>query len=131
MAGFIAEVGDVRDYDHPCQIQKLAGLNLMENSSGKHKGQTRIIKRGRPRLRSLLYRVTFPLVGKNEEFKQLHNYYTNRSDNPLKKKQSLIALTCKLIRILFALGKKQVEYDGEKLMKDIKRNQVLNIQEAA
>jgi len=131
VAGFIAEVGDVRDYDHPRQIQKLAGLNLMENSSGKHKGQTRISKRGRPRLRSLLYRVAFPLVAKNEEFKQLHHYYTNRHDNALKKKQSLIALTCKLIRVLFALGKKQVKYDGEKLMKDIKRNQDLNIQEAA
>jgi len=131
VAGFIAEVGDVRDYDHPRQIQKLAGLNLMENSSGKHKGQTRISKRGRPRLRSLLYRVAFPLVAKNEEFKQLHHYYTNRHDNALKKKQSLIALTCKLIRVLFALGKKQVNYDGEKLMKDIKRNQDLNIQEAA
>jgi len=66
VARFIAEVGDVRDYDHPREIQKLAGFNLVENSSGKYKGQTRISKRGRLRLRSLLYRVTFPLVAKNE-----------------------------------------------------------------
>jgi len=52
--------------------------------------------------------------------------------NPLKKKQSLIALACKLIRVLFVLGKKQVKYDGEKLMNDIKRNQdVTVLQEAA
>lgn len=46
-AGFIAEVGDIKRFIHPSQIQKLAGLNLIENSSGKHKGRTSIIKRGR------------------------------------------------------------------------------------
>ncbi|MCK8828587.1 IS110 family transposase [Natroniella acetigena] len=120
VAGFISEVGDINGYAHPRQIQKLAGLNLMENSSGQHKGRTCITKRGRAKLRALLYRVMLPLVAKNEEFKTLHEYYTTRPNNPLKKKQSLIALCCKLIRILFALWKKQVEYDGEKLMKDIK-----------
>lgn len=123
VAGFISEVGDITKYKHPRQIQKLAGLNLRENSSGQHKGRTRITKRGRPKLRSLLYRVVIPLVAKNNEFRQLHEYYTTRQDNPLKKKQSMIALTCKLIRIFYALGKKQVEYDGEKLMRDIRVNQ--------
>ena len=106
MAGFLAEVGDLSHYRHPRQIQKLAGLNLKENSSGKHKGQTRITKRGRPRLRALLFRCILPLVAKNEDFKALHEEHTTRSVNPLKKKQSLIALCCKLIRNLFALGRK-------------------------
>ena len=37
IAGFIAEVGDIRRFDSPKQIQKYAGLELVENSSGKHK----------------------------------------------------------------------------------------------
>ena len=129
VAGFIAEVGDIKDYNHPKQIQKLAGLNLKEHSSGKHLGQTRITKRGRPKLRALLYRVMLPILANNQEFKQLHEYYTTRRDNPLKPKQSMIALACKLIRIFFALGQKHVMYDGEKLMNDIERN--LDLQEAA
>ncbi len=44
VAGFLAEVGDVRRFESPRQIQKLAGLSLRENSSGKHKGQTTISK---------------------------------------------------------------------------------------
>ncbi|MEC0239756.1 transposase [Paenibacillus dokdonensis] len=36
--GFLA---DIQEYLHPRQISKLAGLNLRENTSGKHKGQTR------------------------------------------------------------------------------------------
>lgn len=119
VAGFIAEVGDLSGYRHPRQIQKLAGLNLKENSSGKHKGRTRITKRGRPRLRALLFKCIRPLVAKNSEFKALHEYYTQRSENPLKKMQSLIALCCKLIRILFTLGTKRVPYDGAKIQKQI------------
>jgi len=48
VAGFYSEVGDLNNYRHPKQIQKLAGLNLVENSSGKYKGKTTISKRGRP-----------------------------------------------------------------------------------
>jgi transposase len=117
-AGFIAEVGDIKRFTHPSQIQKLAGLNLIENSSGKHKGRTSISKRGRARLRALLFRVIMPLVSKNNEFKMLHEYYTNRKENPLKKKQSLILLCCKLIRIFFTLITKKVEYNPQKLIKD-------------
>lgn len=111
VAGFLAEVGDLANYDHPRQIQKLAGFNLKENSSGKHKGQTHITKRGRPRLRALLFRCVLPIVAKNQEFKALHQHFTTRVVNPLRKKQSLIALCCKLIRVFFALGRKQVHYD--------------------
>jgi len=117
-AGFVSEIGDIKRFTHPSQIQKLAGLNLIENSSGKHKGKTTISKRGRARLRALLFRVIMPLVSKNNEFKMLHEYYTSRKENPLKKKQSLILLCCKLIRIFFAMMNKQVEYNPQKLIKD-------------
>ena len=126
-AGFIAEVGDIKRFTHPSQIQKLAGLNLIENSSGKHKGKTSISKRGRSRLRALLFRVIMPLVSKNNEFKMLHEYYTNRKENPLKKKQSLILLCCKLIRIFFAVITKKVEYNPQKLMKDTGFNLQLKV----
>lgn len=126
-AGFIAEVGDIKRFTHPSQIQKLAGLNLIENSSGKHKGKTSISKRGRARLRALLFRVIMPLVSKNNEFKMLHEYYTNRKENPLKKKQSLILLCCKLIRIFFTIITKKVEYNPQKLMKDTGFNLQLKV----
>ena len=122
VAGFLAEVGDLSNYQHPNQIKKLAGLNLKENSSGKHKGETKITKRGRPRLRGLLYRCVIPLVAKNPEFKLLHDYYTTRPENPLKKKQSLVALACRLIRVLFALGTKKTPYNGRMMLKNSSLN---------
>ncbi|MFB6367931.1 transposase, partial [Paenibacillus elgii] len=112
VAGFLAEVGNLNNYDHGQQIIRLAGLNLKENSSGKRKGKTGISKRGRSRLRALLFRAVMPMVAKNEAFKALHKHYTTRSRNPLKKKQSLIALCGKLIRVLHTLGTKQRAYNA-------------------
>jgi transposase len=123
-AGFIAEIGDVFRFKHPRQIQKLAGLSLKENSSGKHKGETTICKRGRKRLRYYLTFGIMPLLSKNEEFRALHQYYTTRKDRPLKKMQSLVALSNKLIRIFYAILTKNIAYDPQKMMSDIIRPKV-------
>ncbi|WHE06254.1 IS110 family transposase [Thermoanaerobacterium thermosaccharolyticum] len=125
-ATFIAEVGDITRYEHPKQIQKLAGYNLVENSSGQHKGQTTISKRGRRRLRSALYKMIMPILANNKEFQELHKYYTTRKENPLKKKQSMIVLCCKLIRVFFVILKKGVKYNGNKMLRDIKRPEIRN-----
>jgi transposase len=119
VANFFAEVGDLNKYSHPEQIIKLAGLNLRLATSGKWKGQTIITKRGRPKLRALLFKVVLPLIAQNPAFKALHQYFITRNENPLKKKQSIIALCCKLIRILFAVGKKQIEFDPVRMLNDI------------
>jgi transposase len=126
VAGFLAETGDLRKYHHPRQIQKLAGLNLKANSSGKHRGKTQISKRGRSRLRALLFRSVMPLVAKNPEFHAFHQFFTTRSHNPLRKKQSLIALCCKLIRLFFVLGTTQTLYDPVKLSRALQRAQLQN-----
>jgi len=123
-AGFLAEVGDIFRFSHPKQIQKLSGLSLKENSSGKHKGQTTICKRGRKRLRYYLTFGIMPLLSKNEEFRALHQYYTTRKERPLKKMQSLVALSNKLIRIFYAILTKDIAYDPQKMMSDIKRPEV-------
>lgn len=121
IAGFVAEVGDIGRFRSPKQVQKLAGLALRENSSGQNKGQTSISRRGRARLRAILFQAVMPLVSKNQEFREIHRYYTTRSKNPLNKKQSLIALSCKLIRVFYALLTKGSAYDPVKLATDIRR----------
>lgn len=122
-AEFVSEVGNIRRFDSPKQIQKLAGLALTETSSGKHKGQAGISRRGRRILRTALFRAALSLARSNKEFAELHRYYTTRARNPLKKKQSIIALSCKLIRVFYAILTKGVAYDSVKLMDDIHRPQ--------
>lgn len=47
---FIAKVGDIRCFDNPKQLQKLAGYAIVADSSGKHNGESRISHRGRNHL---------------------------------------------------------------------------------
>lgn len=115
---------DLSRYEHGQQIIRLVGLNLKENSSGKHKGKSTITKRGRSRLRALLFRCVLPLVAKNQEFKALHHYFTTRSENPLKKKQSMIALCGKLIRVLHTLGTRQISYNANDVLGPIRQAQL-------
>jgi len=127
IAGFLSEVGDIRNYDHGQQIIRLAGLNLTENSSGSRKGKTGISKRGRSRLRALLFRTMMGMVSRNPEFKALHHYYTTRNQNPLKKKQSIVALCGKLIRILFTLGTKLKEYNVKDVIGPVRQSQMQEV----
>lgn len=118
---FIAEVGDIERFDNPKQVQKLAGYAIVADSSGKHKGESRISHRGRKRLRYALYEAAVSVIGKNKEFKEIHHYYRTREKNPLKKMQSVIAVACKLIRIFYAILTKGIDYDGQKMLRDIVR----------
>ncbi|MDE7219100.1 MAG: IS110 family transposase [Oscillospiraceae bacterium] len=124
VSGFIAEVGDIGRFDNPKQLQKLAGYAIVANDSGKHNGESRISYRGRKRLRYLLYEAAISLVGKNAEFREIHEYYRTRKETPLKKMQSVVAVACKALRIFYTILTKGVRYDPEKLLGDIRRPRV-------
>lgn len=115
----LAEIGSFSHYDHPRQLIKLAGLTLRENSSGQHKGQKRISKRGRRKLRALLFRVMMPMIRHNEAFRTLHEYYTTRTVNPLRKKQSIVVLCGKLLNVLHGISTKHRVFDAQRMMRDI------------
>ena len=121
LTGILAEIGNISRFDDVKEIQKLSGLGLVACSSGKHKGETKISHRGRKRLRYWLFQAARSVVVHSEEFKELHVYYTTRSENPLKKMQSLIVIACKLLRVIYTILKKGTVYDPRKLSMDIKR----------
>ena len=121
VVGFVAEVGDIRRFTDPKQIQKLAGYAIVSNDSGKHTGESHISYRGRKRLRYVLYEAAVSVVSHSPEFKSIHQYYTTRDKNPLKKMQSMIAVACKLIRVFYKIMTSGVSYNGEKLITDIHR----------
>ena len=118
-ATFVGEVGDISRFQDPRQIQKLAGLNLVENSSGKHKGKTRISHRGRKRLRHGLFMAMITILATNPEFRMLHQKNLTRDNNPLTKMQSIIALCGKLIRVFYGLLRTGTDYSAEKMLGDI------------
>jgi transposase len=120
-AGLIGEVGDFRKFDTISEIEKLAGLNLFEISSGKHKGKRRISKRGRPLMRKLLYFAAINVVRKGGVMHEVYQRYLKRG---MVKTKALIAIARKLLRVIFALVRDHSEY-----IKDYSKTQ--NLKEAA
>lgn len=120
-AGILSEIGDISRFDNVKELQKLSGLSIVANDSGKHVGETRISHRGRKRLRYWLFQAAKSTVAHAEEFRSLHEYYTTRQTNPLKKMQSLIVISCKILRVVFTILKTGCTYDPRKMLNDIHR----------
>ena len=125
VAGFLSEVGDISRFSDPKQIQKLAGLAVVENSSGKRKGLPGISRRGRSRLRWVLYLAAMSMVKNNKEMKTYHRYYTTRKKNPLKKIQSLMAIAGRIARIFYGILKNGTDYDPMIVMRDFNKEKAI------
>lgn len=110
VAGLIGEVGDFRKFKTISEIMKLAGLDLYEVSSGKHKGQRHISKRGRSLMRKLLFFAAINAVKSNGI---MHERYQEMLNRGMPKIRALIAISRKLLKIIFAIAR-----DNTKYMKD-------------
>jgi transposase len=106
-AGLIGEVGDFRKFSTISEITKLAGLDLYEVSSGKHKGQRHISKRGRSLMRKLLFFAAINAVKSNGI---MHEPYQQMLDRGMPKIKALIAISRKLLRIIFAIARDNTKY---------------------
>jgi len=107
VAGIIGEVGDFKKFRTRGEIMKLAGLDLYEISSGKWKGQRRISKRGRSLLRKILYYVAIQMIRKNGI---MHEYYTRLTDGGMTRMKALVAVSRKLLGIIYAIVRDDSEY---------------------
>jgi len=116
VAGLIGEVGDFRQFHTLREVMKLAGLDLFEISSGKHKGNRHISKRGRPLLRKLLYFAAINTIRKGGV---MHASYQRHLERGMPKTKALIAIARKLLRILFALVRDHSQYAEQYSKKEV------------
>ena len=107
VAGLIGEVGDFTKFTTQSEIAKLAGLDLYEVSSGKRQGQRRISKRGRSLLRKILYYAAVQTIRKNGI---MHDYYQRLIGRGMKRVMALVAISRKLLRIIFAMVRDGSEF---------------------
>ena len=84
-----------------------------------------ISKRGRKILRMILYKISLIVVCKNQEIKLLYKYLITRKENPLKKKQALIVISGKMVKIMYSLIKKEEVYDKEKVLGIYRKQQIV------
>ena len=123
---FLAETGDLNRFSDWKQLRKLAGLNLVEQSSGQHKGKTKISKRGRPDLRRIIYIIGDKGMLVSPEMMSFYQYLRHRPNNQLKHNQAVLAVGIKLMRIMFHVVKYKEFYDPQKALSEIRLAQIEN-----
>jgi transposase len=106
-AGLIGEVGDFRKFRTVSELLKLAGLDLFEISSGNYKGNRHITKRGRSLLRKLLFFASLNMIRKGGV---MHEPYQRYIERGMPTHKALVAISRKLLRIVFALVRDHAEY---------------------
>ena len=85
----------------------MAGLDLYEISSGNHRGQRRISKRGRPLMRKLLF---FAAINAVKSKGIMHAKYQKMLDRGMPKMKALIAISRKLLGLIFAIVRDNTKY---------------------
>jgi len=99
-AVILSETGGLRQYSCAAAVLKLAGLNLYQISSGQYCGDRHISQMGRPLLRQALY---LAVLQHTHPGMPLYPYYAEMLRRGKPKPVALIALCCRLVRLLYAL----------------------------
>src|SRR4030043_1955803 len=107
VAGLIGEIGDFTKFTTQPEMAKIAVLDLYEVSSGKRQGQRRISKRGRSLLRKILYYAAMQKIRKNGI---MNNYYKRLIGRGMKRIMGLVAVSRKLLKIIFAIVRDDSEF---------------------
>jgi transposase len=110
----VAYVGDPRSYSSPRALLKQIGLNLKEHSSGTHKGQVSITKRGSGVVRRWLYLAALRLIKSDEIARAWVERKAVQVGEDRLKLKGIVALMRKLVTVLRHLASGAV-FDSAKL----------------
>lgn len=111
-AVFLGSIGDPRAYDSNRQILRVAGLSLVEASSGASKGKPRVSKRGRPELRRQAFMFALRSVRASDGIFR-SDYERLLENNGGRKIPALVALSRKGLRLMYALARDRRTYSVE------------------
>ena len=104
----LCEVVDFKGYARESEVLKLSGLDLYEVSSGKHKGDKRISKRGRSLLRKALFYAALNTVKAGRPFYQDYHRHLAKGTKKIK---ALTIISKKILRVTFSMVKHNQYYN--------------------
>jgi len=103
-AVFLGSIGDPKAYETKEQVLKVAGLSLIESSSGTRAGEVHISKRGRPLLRRHAYMLALRLVQEGGIFRKEYEAYLERH-GPKKKIPALVAISRRALALIYSVAR--------------------------
>lgn len=113
VATLIAETNGFALFCSARQLVSYAGYDVVEDQSGIHKGKTRISKKGNSRIRRALHMPALGVIlWKQAPF---FNLFERTLEKHNLKMKSYVAVQKKLLVVIYALWKKNEEYDNNYL----------------
>jgi len=102
-AVFLGSIGDPQSYNSSREILRLAGLTLTERSSGTHKGEPHISKRGRPGLRAMAYMLAVRGIARKGPYRAEYDRLMARNGGQAHK--ALVAIARRALRQLYSVAR--------------------------
>ena len=121
-AVFLGLIGDPQAYESSRQILKLAGLSLVERSSGTTKGQPHVSKRGKPLLRKQLFMLALRAVRSDGMFRARFERHVARTGG--KKLPVVVALAREMLCLMFNIARERRHYTIEPPKRQNRRTEV-------
>jgi len=108
---FLGSIGDPRAYESGAQILRVAGLSLVERSSGVLRGTKRISKRGRPLLRQAAYMFAVRSITKGSLFRAEYEALCQRNGGV--KMKAVVAVMRSGLRLLYSIARDRRSFTTE------------------
>lgn len=114
LAILLAETNGFLLFTNTRQLVSYSGYDIVENQSGRHRGKTKISKKGNGHIRRALFFPAFTAV--TNKCKPLLNLYNRTFENHKIKMKSYVAVQKKLLVLAYTLWKKNVPFTEDYLM---------------
>lgn len=111
VATLLGELGDLKAYRHAEQVIAMAGLDLVENSSGERQGHHHISRRGRGYARQMLYLAALRLGWKVMAEPRRRSV----EDRKKSANKAAVANMARLLRVMFAIARDGKPFDAVRM----------------
>ncbi|MCL6597105.1 MAG: IS110 family transposase [Firmicutes bacterium] len=108
----LGRLGDLRQYEHPRQVVKMAGMNLTHNSSGHRDGKRHLSKRGSALLRTTVYQAALSVVHHDPAMQAIYRELRTKTKDPLTGTAALCAIGIRLLKVMWGMSRHGAAYDG-------------------
>lgn len=114
ITGLMLSLGNYNAFANATQITKLAGLNLVDKTSGSSvNSPSHISHQGNHNLRYWAYHGALHVIKHPGPFKDLFDRKKKKSSSNGSGKRALIAVSDKLVRVVWAILKKGTDFDTD------------------
>lgn len=105
---FLGSIGDPQAYQSSRQILRLAGMNLVEDSSGIRQGHAHLSKSGRPLLRRQAFMLGLRAVRRDGIYRAQFEAMIARNGG--RKMPAVVAIGRRMLRLMFSVARERRTY---------------------